>query len=123
MWEFNVQFRNLDENNDFTWGKGKQNYAQTEQAINVNIKALLQTYLTECFFDRTVGVPWFNACGSKDKTLILLETKKVIANAYGVTEVMEVEFNISEDRQATIIYEVKTIYTKQGQAVTGEVTI
>ena len=118
-----MRFRNLDEDNDWTWGKGLQNYAKTEQAINLDIKTKLQTYLTECFFDRSVGVPWFNACGTKDKTLILLETKKVIASSYGVTEVNEVTFTIDEDRKATINYEVKTIYTTQGKTNTGEVTI
>lgn len=116
-------FRNVDSDNDWTFGKGHQGFARTEQAINLNIKTFLQTYLTECFFDSTAGIPWFNACGSKDQNLILLETKKGISQRYGVTEIVEVTFTVSEERAATLSYEIKTIYTKQGQTAKGEVTI
>lgn len=116
-------FRNIDSNNDWTFGKGIQSFARTEKAINLNIQTILQTYLTECFFDTELGVPWFNALGSKDKDIILLETKRAIAEAFGVTEVIEIYFNVDQDRQATVEYEIKTIYTKQGETTTGEVTI
>lgn len=118
-----MEFRNLDENNDWTFGKGRQNYAKTKQAINLNIKTILQTYLTECFFDTELGVPWFNALGTKDTDIILLETKRAIAEAFGVTEVIEVFFNVDLNRQATVEYDVKTIYTKQGETTSGRVTI
>ncbi len=116
-------FRNLDSDNDWTFGKGLQGFARTEQAINLNIKTYLQTYLTECFFDQTTGIPWFNACGTKDQNLILIETRKGISQRYGVTEVLDISFTISADRAATISYQIKTIYTKQGQTVSDEVTI
>ena len=73
--------RNLTDDNDWTFGKGLQNYAREEQAVELNLKTRLQAYLTECFFDPELGVPWFNALGSKDKTI--QESEKPIFKKLG----------------------------------------
>lgn len=115
-------FRALDENRDWTFGRGLQNYARNNLAILVDLETYLQTYFTECFFDNDFGLPWFNLIGSKNPEAVVLEVKKGITQIEGITNVIDVGFTFNEDkkRKLKIQYVVDTIYTTQN---TGTVEI
>lgn len=115
-------FRALDENNDWTFGRGLQNYARDNQAILIDLETYLQTYFTECFFNNDFGLPWFNLIGSKNPEAVVLEVKKGITSIEGITNVADVSltFNENQKRKLKIQYIVDTIYTKQN---IGNVTL
>lgn len=106
-------FRNLTIDGDWTFGAGKQNYAKDDQAIALNLKTRLLSWRQDCFFDMDAGVPWFNLLGQKSSDYIVLSLKQVIAQTYGITRVTNVQFNLDENRNATITYNVNTYFTTQ----------
>lgn len=113
-------FRAIDENNDWVFGSGLQSYAKNDLAINYDIKTKLQSFLTECFYNPELGLPWFQLLGSKDKNAIILSIKQAIINVEGVTEIVSLEFFLDTNRNATIKYVINTIYSTQ---VTGTVNL
>jgi hypothetical protein len=108
-----TKFRAIDGDNDWVFGSGIQSYARDNLSISYDIKTKLQTFLTECFFDNTIGLPWFQLLGGKDKDALILGIKQAIANVEGVTQVLELDFSLNADRNAIIRYTVNTIYTQQ----------
>lgn len=108
-----TKFRAVDENNDWIFGSGQQAYTKNDLAIDLDVKTKLQVFLTECFFNIELGLPWFQLLGSKDKNAIILYIKQAIMNVEGVTNISELEFSIDNDRNATIRYVIDTIYTTQ----------
>ncbi len=108
-------FRALDDDGDWTFGRGLQNYPHDNQAILTDLETYLQTNFTECFFDNDFGVPWFNLLGSKNPEAVVLEVKKGISTIEGITNVIDVSFVFNENskRKLKIQYVVDTIYTNQ----------
>jgi hypothetical protein len=104
-------FRDVDKNGDWVFGSGRQAYQIENAAIGLDITTKLKTFLTECFFDATVGVPWFNLLGSKDKDFFILTLKKAIGSVAGVVSVNDLEYNFDTTRNLTVKYEISTIYT------------
>lgn len=113
-------FRNIDNNGDWCFGKGKQDYLIENLAIMKNIETTLKTFLTECFFDPEIGVPWFTILGQKNTDLVILTLKNKILNCYGVLKITDILFDLSQDRKATISYNVDTIYS---QNIGGSMTL
>ena len=94
---------------DWIFGKGKSDYLQDDAAIAYDIATQLRTFRGECFFDADVGVPWFSILGQKNQDLIMLEIKKVILGVDGVTDVTDVRFTLSDDRNFMVQWWVNTI--------------
>lgn len=109
------KFAALDSNNDWTFGRGLQNYATDNQAILLDLETYLQTFFTECFFDNDFGIPWFNLLGSKNPDAMLLEIRKGITTIEGITNVADLSLTFNDDgkRKVKISYIVDTIYTTQ----------
>jgi len=105
-------FRNLTGESDWCFGKGKQDYLTENNAIMKNIETTLKTFLTECFFDLTLGVSWFTLLGQKNTEFVILSLKNKILNCYGVTRVTDIVFELDINRKATISYDVDTIYSQ-----------
>ena len=113
-------FRALDSNGDWSFGNGLQSYAQNNQAIQLDISTTLQTIQGECFFDQSVGLPWFQLLGGGTPAQLILTVKSAIYNIVGVTGVTDLNYNLTTDRALSITYFVDTIYTTQ---ISGTVTI
>lgn len=115
-----MKFRSIDGEGDWVFGAGVQSYAIGESAILLDIQTKLSTFLTECFFDQTVGVPWFQLLSSKDINALILTLKQAIVNIDGVTGVSNLDFVLDSERNATVRYEVSTIYS---QSMAGTVNL
>lgn len=103
--------RALDPFNDWTFGKGIQDYLTYNNAIAQSIQTRLSTFLGECFFNVTVGVDWWNLIGSKDTTLLDLQCQSVILNSFGVTGIASFNLNLNPvTRNFSLTYDVQTIY-------------
>lgn len=105
-------FRNLDENSDWTFGRGKGCYVRDNQAIGLNIKTRLLSWVNDCFFDLPAGIDWLNRLGSKNqRELLELDLRRVIMQSEGVTGILEVSTQLV-GRGFTANYSVQTIYSQ-----------
>ena len=113
-------FRSSTETGDWVFGRGLQSYLTTDRAIMRNVETKLRTFLTECFFDSTVGIPWFQILGVKDSAVTLLTIKSAILDCYGVVRINDVQFSLDDTRALNITYNADTIYTA---GIVGSVTV
>lgn len=105
-------FRNLDSNSDFTFGKGKNNYLRDDDAVKLNIRTRLLSWVNDCFFDIDAGIDWYNRLGSKNQRLLLeQDLKKVILSSEGVGDILSI-FSSLTGRDFMIEYNIRTIFSQ-----------
>jgi len=110
----------LDSAGDWTFGQGLGNYATGEPAIQENIKTKLMVFLGECFFALNDGIDWWNFIGGKNPAAqagIILQSRQIIAKAYGVVRVKSVNA-VLINRRLAVTYAITDIYSR---VVTGAV--
>ena len=106
-------FRGLDANNDWQFGRGLESYVSNEQAVGLNIKTRILSFLGNCFFDILAGINWFVYFGTPGQSQqILLSTQAVILQSYGVTKVNNINLNQKPDGSAIINFNINTIYSQ-----------
>ncbi len=110
-------FRALGTDNDWTFGKGNENYLRGQDAVAANIRTRLLSFLNNCFFDTNAGVDWILYLGSLNKQdELVLRARVVILQSYGVVSVNSIAFNLNRvTRQGVLTYNINTIYTAQYQ--------
>ena len=106
--------RAIDTLGDWTFGKGKQNYLKTDQAIAENIQTRLLCFFHDCFFDYTSGIDWVRLLGTPGtKTEITLSCRGVILQSYGVTSMNSISVSVDSNRRIlNLIYNINTIFTR-----------
>ena len=102
--------RALDVNNDWQFGKGRNDYKKDIAAVAQNIKTRLQSFLGDCFFDLGAGIDWFNLLGSKNRYALNLAVRTNILNTNYVTGISELTAQLETDRKLTLQYSVKTVF-------------
>lgn len=107
--------RALDNNHDWTFGAGLNNYLRGLAAIVQNINTRLSEFLGDCFFAQQNGIDWFNLLGGKNQTAIQLAAAAVILNTQNVTGILQLSISLSVTRQLTIAYQVQTTYGTASQ--------
>ena len=116
-----MKFRNLDQNNDWVFGKGKQSYAITNEAIGLDIKTALQSWVGDCFFALYDYVDWHARLDKNQENNLKNELYSVIINRYGVVAVNTLNIELNPKRQFIVIYEIQTIFSKITDSfITGE---
>lgn len=105
-----MKVRALDFNNDWTFGKGRNNYIVDNQALRQNIQTRLSSFLADCFFALDEGIDWFGLNGSKREQELRLQISATILNTEGVISLKELRFTRGAQRVATFNYSVETIY-------------
>lgn len=105
-----MRFRTLDDNWDFNFGKGVQDYASESLAIAYSIKTKILSWYKDCFFDTEKGIDWKNILGSKvSKSEADSAIKKIIVTEDGVTELVLFDSEIT-GRTYSCTARIKTIY-------------
>jgi hypothetical protein len=105
--------RALDLDGDWTFGLGKQNYLQDNNAIALNIKTRILEFLNDCFFNTSAGLDWFRLLGTRNTVQeIILNCRGVILQSEGVMKLTKIDavFN-PQSRILTLSYAVDTVYT------------
>ena len=102
--------RGVDGNNDWLFGKGKNDYKTEKNAIAQSIATRLQCFLGDCFFALEEGIDWFDQLGGKNTIELKLLISTRILNTYGVTYLNEISVLRNRQRNLTIIYNVDTVY-------------
>ena len=109
--------RSIDTLNDWTFGKGRNDYKTGQTAVAQNIKTRLQSFLGDCFFSLESGLDWFNYNGSKNQLELRLAVTSIILNTNEVVSVREILISLSESRNFLLTYEVQTVYGTLRQTV------
>lgn len=103
--------RKIDDDNDWTFGKGKNDYIKNNNEVAQNIKTRLGMFLGDCFFDQAAGIDWFNTLGSKDQIPLNLFINAVILNTPNVTGILQLLIRLDVNRNLTVRYRVQTTYS------------
>lgn len=113
--------RNLDSNGDITFGSGTQNYLTGQQAIALNIKTRILSFLNNCVWDMASGIDWFSFLTTPANAVQLqLVIKATILQSNGVISVNDVSIS-QNGRQVNLTYSVNTIYTTNFTAVINNI--
>lgn len=108
-----MRVRAIDENHDWTFGRGLQDYKQDDRAIAQNTRTRIQSFYRDCFFDLEAGIDWFNLLGINTQNLLLLALRKTISMTNGVVGINSVDVDFNRiSRHITIKYDIKTIFSK-----------
>lgn len=103
--------RGLDENNDWTFGRGNADYLANNPAIALNIRTRILSWVNDCFFDLSAGIDWVNRLGSKDQRELLEQDLKIlILKSFGVTGIISIDTQLI-DRKFVANYSITTIYS------------
>ena len=60
-----MRFRVLDENWDWSFGRGQNDYASNSLAVSYDLKTKILSWLNDCFFDMDSGLNWQKFLGGK----------------------------------------------------------
>lgn len=105
-------FRDLNDDHDWTFGKGKNNYSSRNDAIGLNIETRILSWVNDCFFDTKAGIDWINRLGSKNQRALLeADLKRIILLSYGVTGIISLDTELI-GRDFIGHYSINTIYSK-----------
>jgi len=104
-------FRNLTEDHDWTFGKGKQDYVKDDDAIKVNIKTRILSWQQDCFFDLLAGIDWYERLSKKSQfNLLKNDLANIILKSYGVASLSRFNAELV-GRRFTSQYDIKTVYS------------
>jgi hypothetical protein len=110
--------RKIDGQNDWTFGKGKSDYATDEAAIEQNIKTRLLSWVNDCFFALPEGVDWKGRLDAGQQSDLLEEVKSIIMQSFGVIGLLSVVANFNgQHRLDTITYTIQTIFSSSFQGL------
>lgn len=115
-----MRVRRLDENHDWTFGKGRSDYAQESEAIRQCVMSRLLSLHRDWFLNPDTGVHWLDYLGKNpDLRSLEAELKMVALNTEGVTELVEFALSLNSDtRKLTVSLAYTDIYdSKQGVTV------
>lgn len=79
--------RNLTDLNDWTFGKGIQNYKTDKDAILLNVKTRLQSWVGDCFYATAGGVDYNNYMDIGTKDFLDSDIKRIILQSEGVLKI------------------------------------
>ncbi len=102
--------RAIDTQNDWTYGRGFQDYKSGNIAVAQNIKTRLQSFLNDCFFAKSVGIDWFNLLGGKSQLALQLAISSTIANTNFVSKVLQLSIELDSSRELLVQYSVTTSF-------------
>jgi len=109
-----MRFRNLDENEDFTFGKGINNYSIDTESIKLNIATRLRSWKNDCFFALNEGVDWNTYLSTGQINLLAEQIRAIIIQTPGVAELIEFDFSLT-NRTFLANYTTRTIYSENFQ--------
>lgn len=90
-----MRFRNLDENGDWTFGKGRNNYLKDNDALMMNVRTRLLSFLGDCFFDTEAGIDWWTLLGGKNLKTIIASVQRVILRSSNVKRIVDLDYTLT----------------------------
>lgn len=105
-----MRVRSVNEDGSWQYGKGRNDYKSEIAAVAQNIKTRLLTFLGECFYSTNSGLDWFTLCGSKNFEQLSLVVSVCILNSENVTGINQLSFDVDNERNLLIQYDVATVF-------------
>ena len=90
-----MRFRNLDNNGDWCFGKGRNSYLKDNEALMMNIKTRLLEFYQDCFWDMEKGIDWWRLLGGKDLKKILVDVQNTILKSYQVKRIVKLDYSLT----------------------------
>ena len=85
-----MRIRNIDNNNDWRFGKGLSDYVRDAYAVGLDIKLRIQEWYNDCFFDLQKGIDWETRLGYKNqKDLLDTDIYTIASNVEGVLSIYD----------------------------------
>ena len=85
-----MRIRNIDNNNDWRFGKGLSDYVRDGYAVGLDIKLRIQEWYNDCFFDLQKGIDWETRLGYKNqKDLLDADIYTIASNVEGVLSIYD----------------------------------
>ena len=108
-----MKFRRLNQNHDWTFGRGASNYADSNEAILLNCKTRLLSFKNDWFLDQNQNIDWFTILGQKNnEQTIINEVERVCLSSDGIAKVVSIDIVKSDNRSANIEIVVNTIFSE-----------
>jgi len=104
------KFRLLDANHDWSLGAGKQSYTQNLQALMLDLKTRILSWVGDCFFDLDAGIDWKNHLEYNTQNQLESSIKNIAFRTIGVTKVNEISISLDNTRLAAVRLSCDTIY-------------
>lgn len=103
--------RALDNENDVTFGQGKQNFLSGQNAIAENIQTNLYCFLRDCYFDIQKGVDWIRFMSVPTNAAeIKMSVRGTVLLCFGVTSINKLDVIVA-NRKINISMNINTIFT------------
>lgn len=112
-----MRFRIIDDNDDWTFGRGIQSYAQELQALMLNLKTRILSWVGDCFFDTTANIDWKNLLGVNTRKQIENAVKATTFKTPGVLRINSINIDVDTQRSATIQMVIDTVYGRNVQSL------
>lgn len=85
-----MRIRNIDNNNDFRYGKGLSDYVRDGYAVGLDIKLRIQEWYNDCFFNLQKGIDWETRLGYKNqKDLLDADIYNIASSVEGVLSIYD----------------------------------
>lgn len=108
--------RGLDADGDFQFGRGKASYLKGQDAVMLNIKTRLKSFLNDAFWNMAFGIDWLNYLGNKQTQLnVVLACRATVLQSFGVTKVNAVNYEM-DGRQIVVDINANTIFSLNANA-------
>lgn len=102
--------RSLDEDGDFTFGKGRSNYIESENALRQNVVTRLKQYKNNWEFDKTLGIDYDYFLSTKQSRRSLEDQIRImILSTPDVRRIIDLSVTVNE-REMTLKATISSIY-------------
>jgi len=99
---------------DWTFGKGRANYAQRSEAITQTVSTRIKSMRGDWFLDTSHGSPWRGILGQPgDETRLVAEVRRVVLATQGVRQVTRVTATRAADRSVSVSLTYRDIYNTE----------
>lgn len=107
-----MKVRGIDENGDWTFGRGAGDYLRENQAVAQDIQTALLSFLGDCFWDLGAGVDWLNLLGAGSPVRLKLAISSVILNRPNVTRLNQLDVTVDpQTRKVLLQYSADTVFS------------
>jgi hypothetical protein len=116
-----IRVRRLDKNHDWTFGRGRANYAKESESIAQRVKTILLSFEGDWFLDLEHGIPWLQSFERPgDFARIEREVKRKILLVDGVERVNGFVMAFDRDtRRLTITTNITDEYGNETMVTNG----
>ena len=90
-----MRFRGIDANGDWVFGKGRNSFLQNTDALMMNIRTRLLSFLGDCFFDTDAGIDWWHLLGEKNQKALIASIQRVVLRSSNVKRIVDMNFRLT----------------------------